>query len=60
MKNSKIYYLYRDAANYKAFNEVIIAGPLQLEDLTPYFHDHHFFIPSEIGLEDLQQALPPA
>ena len=57
MKNSKIYYLYRDASNYKYFNEIIIYGALRLEDLKPFFHDHQFFVPSEVGLLDLQPEI---
>ena len=54
MKNSKIYYLYRDAANYKTFNDVVVSESVTLEELSPYFHDHQFFIPSEVGFDDLQ------
>ena len=57
MKNSKIYYLYRDAANYKTFNDAVVSGSVTLEELSPYFHDHQFFIPSEVGLEDLQPEI---
>ena len=54
MKNSKIYYMYRDAGNYKFYHEVIIRGKLSLEDLKPFFHDHDFFIPTQFGWPDLQ------
>ena len=54
MKNSKIYYLYRDASNYKVYHEVTIYGTLTLDELSPYFYDHQFFIPSKVGFEDLQ------
>lgn len=54
MKNSKVYYMYRDAGNYKFFYEVVIHGKLSLDDVKPYFHDHDFFIPSELGWPDLQ------
>lgn len=53
MQNSKIYYLYRDASNYKTFNEVVINGKLKLDEIKPYFYDHEFFIPSEVGFEDI-------
>ena len=52
--NTKISYLYRDASNYKTFNEVVINGILSLDDIEPYFKDGTFFIPSEVGLSDLQ------
>lgn len=54
MKNSKIYYMYRDAGNYKFYQKVVIQGKLTFDDLKPYFHDHDFFIPSQLGWPDLQ------
>ena len=55
--NSKIYYMYRDAGNYKFYHGVIIQGKLTFEDLKPYFHDHDFFVPSQLGWPDLQPGL---
>lgn len=52
--NTRISYLYRDACNYKVFNDAVIAGRLSLDQLTPYLKDRTFFIPSEVGLPDLQ------
>jgi len=52
--NTLFSYLYRDACNYKRFNEVIISGQLAINDLLPYLHDQEFFVPSEVGLDDLQ------
>lgn len=46
--------MYRDAGNYKFYHEVVIRGKLKFEDLKPYFHDHDFFIPSQLGWPDLQ------
>jgi len=52
--NTSITYQYRDAANYKEFVTVIIRGLLSLNDIEEYLYDREFFIPSEIGLNDLQ------
>jgi hypothetical protein len=55
--NSKFSYLYRDASNYKTFNEVIISGILSLKDIEPNLRERTFFIPSEVGLMDLQNSV---
>jgi hypothetical protein len=52
--NTQITYQYRDAANYKVFDTVIISGLLFLNDIEKYLYEKEFFIPSEIGLKDLQ------
>ena len=52
--NTQLEYLYRDAGNYKWFGEVVIVGTLELGDIEPYLYEHQFFIPSEVGLPDLQ------
>lgn len=52
--NTCISYEYRDAENYKTFKDVIIQGTLHLNEIKPYFHEEEFFIPSEVGLKDLQ------
>ena len=46
--------MYRDASNYKKYNEVILSGSLKIEQLLPFLKDKTFFIHSEIGLDDLQ------
>jgi hypothetical protein len=52
--NTSITYQYRDASNYKEFDTVIISGLLSINDIEEYLYDKEFFIPSEIGLKDLQ------
>lgn len=52
--NTSITYQYRDTSNYKEFDTVIIRGLLSLNDIEEYLYDKEFFIPSEIGLKDLQ------
>lgn len=55
--NTSITYQYRDAANYKEFDTVIICGLLSLNDIEEYLYDKEFFIPTEIGLKDLQPEI---
>lgn len=52
--NTLITYQYRDAANYKVFDTVIISGHISLNDIEKFLYEKEFFIPSEIGLKDLQ------
>jgi hypothetical protein len=55
--NTLITYQYRDAANYKEFDTVIIHGQLSLSDIEEYLYEKEFFVPSEIGLKDLQPEI---
>lgn len=51
--NTKISYLYRDADNYKVYNECIVPGVLtqeQEEAILDSRHDGEWFIPSLVGL----------
>ena len=57
MQNSKICYVYRDASNYKTYGEAVIKGSLKLNEIKPYFYDHQFFIPSEVGFKDLNPEI---
>ncbi|HDY89178.1 MAG TPA: hypothetical protein ENH82_13815 [bacterium] len=52
--NTLITYQYRDASNYKQFDTVIIHGQFSLSDIEEYLYEKEVFIPSEIGLKDLQ------
>ncbi|MBS1259565.1 MAG: hypothetical protein MAG551_02638 [Candidatus Scalindua arabica] len=52
--NTQFIYQYRDAANYKVFDIVIIRGVFSLFDIEEYLYEKDFFVPSEIGLKDLQ------
>lgn len=54
--NTHIEYMYRDGENYKLFHEVILAGEVSLEQLQTYFYEGDFFVPSVVGLEDLQET----
>ena len=59
MGNTRILYGYRDASNYKTYPEedVIVSGELAWADFEPVLHMGEMFIPSEIGLPDLQSQL---
>ena len=52
--NTKFSYEYRDADNYKKDATVIIAGKLSAKDVAPFLFESEFFVPSEVGLTDLQ------
>ena len=60
MKNTKISYLYRDASNYKAFREEVLAGTLtkaKVDKIKSRLIDGEYFVPSRVGLDDLQGEL---
>lgn len=53
--NTKISYLYRDADNYKSFNECIIQGTLtdkQKKQILDARHEGEWFIPGAVGLPE--------
>lgn len=52
--NTRFEYRYRDGEGYKKFGEVVIKGEFTLEQLRPHLYEGDFFVPSEVGLEDLQ------
>lgn len=61
MANTAFEYLYRDASNYKQGRRVIFAGEAiqELVDrIQGALDDGEFFIPSQVGLEDLQRSFP--
>lgn len=51
--NTKITYLYRDASNYKIWEEVVVSGHISFAEIEPCL-DGGFFIASQVGLPDLQ------
>lgn len=58
--NTKIYYLYRDGSNYKEGKEIILEGtlfPQQIDDIFKKFDNDEFFIPSQVGLINLQDRM---
>ena len=53
--NTKISYLYRDADNYKQYNECIIAGALsakQIRAILDCCDMGEYFIPGQVGLPE--------
>ena len=53
--NTKISYLYRDAGNYKQYNECIIAGALSAKQICTILDccDRcEYFIPGQVGLPE--------
>ena len=59
--NTVFSYMYRDASNYKEFEEVVFAGTLTAEEkeaLKNLIEDNgDGFIPHQIGLENLQHSM---
>lgn len=58
--NTRLTYRYRDADNYKTSNTVVFAGeptPELLALVRGALNDGDSFIPSQVGLEDLQGHL---
>jgi len=55
--NSKINYLYRDAGNYKVYNECVIVGRLteaQKRIILSCLDEGEYFIPSLVGLPEVK------
>ena len=55
MQNTKIGYLYRDASNYKKWNEVVIRGsisPEQISTIIDCLENEMHFIPRQVGLPE--------
>ena len=57
MVNTRIGYRYRDASNYKAYDEIIVEGVVTLEQIQPFLNEGEFFIPEQVGLRELQEEL---
>lgn len=53
-KNTKLWYMYRDAANYKVHTDVVLTGemtPEQWETILSCCEDREYFAPAKVGLE---------
>ncbi|MFZ3482221.1 hypothetical protein [Sphingomonas sp. 3-13AW] len=58
LPNTEVRYLYRDACNYKQSAQAVLEGALPLEQaiaVTSALDDNCWFVPSGVGLEDLQE-----
>lgn len=52
--NTRMEYLYRDAANYKSYNHVVVAGTIseeQKKSIHETLEEGTYFIPEQIGLD---------
>ena len=57
MENTKIYYLYRDASNYKKGNEAIVEGAItqeQIDTIMDCLDEGEYFIPKQVGLPEVR------
>lgn len=55
MKNTKISYLYRDASNYKKWNEAVLEGVItddQIDSIIGCLECGEYFIPKQVGLPE--------
>ena len=58
--NTAFTYMYRDADNYKELERIVLVGELSKSDrevIMASRDDGQFFIPSQVGLTDLQERL---
>jgi len=58
--NTKIYYMYRDASNYKQNESVVFSEKIKREHIDiimKKMEEEEYFIPSQIGLADLQPRM---
>ena len=59
-KNTRISYQYRDGSNYKQFQELVLFGTLTVKQQTLIINkleEGEYFIPSQVGLPDLQDRM---
>lgn len=59
-QNTELTYIYRDAANYKVQRTLTLAGEFtsaQLDEIEALLDEGDGFIPSQVGLDDLQEEL---
>lgn len=60
LSNTEIGYMYRDAFNYYQFEIAVVAGKVTREQLLAgcsHISGDNDFIPSQVGLEDLQPRM---
>lgn len=53
-KNTKLWYMYRDAANYKVHTDVVLVGEMteeQWKTIVSCCDGEEFFAPQKVGLE---------
>lgn len=50
--NTRIYYLYRDASNYKQQNSIVVLGPCDddiVDRICACLQDGEYFVPDDVG-----------
>jgi hypothetical protein len=52
--NTVLHYQYRDENNYKQGERVVLQGAIAWVDIHPFLDEGEYFIPSQVGLDDLQ------
>lgn len=55
--NTKITYLYRDAANWKKLNIAVVSGVItepQKDIIMSHLYEGEYFIPRQVGLPELR------
>jgi len=55
--NTEIHYMYRDGSNYKMHHREVVAGVITHADIAACLEEGENFIPSQVGLLDLQEML---
>jgi hypothetical protein len=55
--NTYLCYQYRDASNYKTDIEFVLSGSVGCDDLQDCLDDGEYFIPSQVGLPDIQDQM---
>ena len=51
--NTRVFYMYRDASNYKFHGAVVLEGLVTEEQIRPHLHEGQYFISGDVGLPDL-------
>lgn len=55
--NTRITYLYRDASNWKKYNEVVVSGTFtadQISEIVRCLNDGEYFIPKQVGFPEIR------
>src|SRR5699024_10207670 len=55
--NTRITYLYRDASNWKKYNEVVVSGTFtadQVSEIVGCLNDGEYFIPKQVGFPEIR------
>jgi hypothetical protein len=56
MNNTAFCYKYCDGNNNKRGERIVLQGTITFEQLVPYLDEGEYFIPGQVGLEDLQHS----